>query len=53
MNRNYARAVNRFGHTWLESSAGVVRVVETARGPGALDVNGPKAMPYAPGHYAA
>jgi catechol 2,3-dioxygenase-like lactoylglutathione lyase family enzyme len=38
---------------WLESSAEVDRLAEIARGAGAVGASGPKAMPYAPGYYAA
>jgi catechol 2,3-dioxygenase-like lactoylglutathione lyase family enzyme len=38
---------------WLESPAEVDRVAEVARAAGALELSGPKTMPYGPGYYAA
>jgi catechol 2,3-dioxygenase-like lactoylglutathione lyase family enzyme len=38
---------------WVESAAEVDRVAKVARGAGAVDMSGPKPMPYAPGYYAA
>jgi catechol 2,3-dioxygenase-like lactoylglutathione lyase family enzyme len=38
---------------WVESAAEVDRIAEVARRAGAVDMSGPKAMPYGPGYYAA
>jgi catechol 2,3-dioxygenase-like lactoylglutathione lyase family enzyme len=37
---------------WVESPAEVDRVADVARGAGAAELSGPKAMPYSPGYYA-
>lgn len=37
---------------WVESSAEVDRLADVARRAGAVDVSGPKPMPYGPGYYA-
>lgn len=37
---------------WVESPADVDRVAEVARAAGAIDLSGPKEMPYGPGYYA-
>jgi catechol 2,3-dioxygenase-like lactoylglutathione lyase family enzyme len=38
---------------WVSSEAEVVRVTEIALDAGAVDVSGPKQMPYGPGYYAS
>ena len=38
---------------WVGSSAEVERIAEVARRAGAVDLSGPKPMPYGPGYYAA
>jgi catechol 2,3-dioxygenase-like lactoylglutathione lyase family enzyme len=38
---------------WVSSSADVDRLAEVAREAGAVDLSGPKPMPYGPGYYAA
>src|SRR6266481_1760975 len=38
---------------WVDSNAEVDRVADVARRAGAVDVSGPKPMPYGPGYYAA
>jgi catechol 2,3-dioxygenase-like lactoylglutathione lyase family enzyme len=38
---------------WVSSEAEVDRVTEIAAGAGAVDLSGPKQMPYGPGYYAS
>jgi catechol 2,3-dioxygenase-like lactoylglutathione lyase family enzyme len=38
---------------WVDSAAEVDRVTEIAREAGAVDLSGPKPMPYGPGYYAS
>lgn len=38
---------------WVASAAEVDRVTEIARSAGAVDLSGPKPMPYGPGYYAS
>ena len=50
--RNHVANSNRIAF-WVESDAEVDRIAEVVHRAGAVDLSGPKSMPYSPGYYAA
>jgi catechol 2,3-dioxygenase-like lactoylglutathione lyase family enzyme len=50
--RDHTANSNRIAF-WVESAAEVDRVAEIASRAGAVELSGPKPMPYGPGYYAA
>jgi catechol 2,3-dioxygenase-like lactoylglutathione lyase family enzyme len=50
--RNHVANSNRIAF-WVESDAEVDRIAEVVHRAGAVELSGPKSMPYSPGYYAA